>query len=137
FRSRVATVAGQGQDARLAVGPAQFLPKHHRTAFARKEPVDKVPLVWRSKPPIYYARGAVAAVSGMEVCESIATLAAVLLGMAAIGFFLVARELLGAKWWVALMAMALVGLDRMVLHTVTHPYFNQTWGFFAMPFALV
>jgi hypothetical protein len=38
---------------------------------------------------------------------------------------------------VALAAMGLVGLDRMVLHTVMHPYFNQTWGFFAMPFALV
>jgi hypothetical protein len=25
----------------------------------------------------------------------------------------------------------------MVLHTVMHPYFNQTWGFFAMPFAMV
>ena len=33
--------------------------------------------------------------------------------------------------------MGLVGLDPMVLHTVMHPYFNQTWGFFAMPFALV
>ena len=33
--------------------------------------------------------------------------------------------------------MGLVGLDRMVLHTVMHPYFNQTWGFFAMPFVFV
>jgi hypothetical protein len=33
--------------------------------------------------------------------------------------------------------MALVGLDRMVLHTVMHPYYNQTWGFVALPFALV
>jgi hypothetical protein len=137
FRAGFATVEGQGQDAHLAVGTAQFLQKHHPTAFAPQEPVDKVPLVWRSKPPIYYALGAVASISGMEVFQSISTLAAVLLGLAAIGFFLIARELLGAKWWVALMAMALVGLDRMVLHTVMHPYFNQTWGFFAMPFALV
>jgi hypothetical protein len=33
--------------------------------------------------------------------------------------------------------MGLVGLNPMVLHTVMHPYFNQTWGFFAMPFAMV
>jgi hypothetical protein len=33
--------------------------------------------------------------------------------------------------------MALVALDRIVLHTAMHPYFNQTWGFFALPFALV
>src|SRR5919206_2411566 len=137
FRAGFATVEGQGQDAHLAVGTAQFLQKHHPTAFAPGEPVDKVPLVWRGEPPIYYALGAVASISGMEVFESISTLAAVLLGLAAIGFFLVARELLGAKWWVAVMAMGLVGLDRMVLHTVMHPYFNQTWGFFAMPFALV
>jgi hypothetical protein len=33
--------------------------------------------------------------------------------------------------------MGLVGLNRMVLHTVMHPYFNQTWGFMAMVFAFV
>ena len=33
--------------------------------------------------------------------------------------------------------MALVGLDRIVLHTGMHPYFNQTWGYVALPFALV
>src|SRR4029077_13811888 len=52
-------------------------------------------------------------------------------------FFLLARELLGAGTAAAIAAMALVGLDRMVLHTVMHPYFNQTWGFFTLPFALV
>jgi hypothetical protein len=137
FRAGFATVEGQGQDAHLAVGTAQFLQKHHPTAKAPEEPVDQVPLVWRSKPPIYYALGAVATLSGMEVFESISTLAAILLGMATIGFFLMAREMLRAPLWVGLAVMALVGLDRMVLHTVMHPYFNQTWGFFAMPFAFV
>jgi hypothetical protein len=33
--------------------------------------------------------------------------------------------------------MGLVALDRMVLLTVTHPYFNQTWGFFSLPFSLL
>jgi hypothetical protein len=33
--------------------------------------------------------------------------------------------------------MGLAALDREALHTVLNPYFNQTWGFFAMPFTLV
>ncbi len=96
-----------------------------------------MPLVWRSKQAIYYTLAAVSSLSGLEVYETISTVAALLLGMAALGFFLVARELLRAPPWAALAAMAVVGLDRMVLHTVMHPYFNQTWGFFAMPFAMV
>ena len=38
---------------------------------------------------------------------------------------------------VAVTAVGLVGLSRMVLHTVMHPYFNQTWGFMTMPFVMV
>jgi hypothetical protein len=33
--------------------------------------------------------------------------------------------------------MGLAALDREALQTVLHPYFNQTWGFFALPFTLV
>jgi hypothetical protein len=137
FRAGFVTVQGQGQDAHLAVGTAQFLQKHYPTAIAPEEPVDRVPLVWRSKHPIYYSTGAVATLSGLEVYETLSTVAAMLLALACLGFFLVARELLRAPPWVALAAMGLVGLDRMVLHTVMHPYFNQMWGFFTMPFALV
>lgn len=137
FRAGFATVGGQGQDAHLAVGSAMFLQHHHPTSEAIEEPVDRMPLVWRSKQPIYYALGAVATLSGLEVYQTISTLAAVLLGLSALGFYLLAREVLGAPRWVGLVAMGLVGLDRMVLHTVMHPYFNQTWGFFAMPFAFV
>jgi hypothetical protein len=96
-----------------------------------------VPLVWRSKQPIYYALAAVATLSGREVFEAISALAAVMLALACLGFFLLARELLRAPPWAALCGMGLVGLNPMVLHTVMHPYFNQTWGFFAMPFAVV
>jgi hypothetical protein len=32
--------------------------------------------------------------------------------------------------------MGIVGLDQMVLHTGMHPYFNQTWGYFTLPFSL-
>ena len=137
FRAGFVTVEGQGQDAHLAVGTAQFLQKHPPTAVAIEEPVDRVPLVWRSKQPIYYALAAVATLSGREVFEAISALAAVMLALACLGFFLIARELLRAPPWAALSGMGLVGLNPMVLHTVMHPYFNQTWGFFAMPFAVV
>jgi hypothetical protein len=137
FRAGFVTVEGQGQDAHLAVGTAQFLQKHPPTAIAIEEPVDRVPLVWRSKQPIYYALAAVATLSGREVFETISGLAAMMLALACLGFFLIARELLRAPPWAALAGMALVGLNPMVLHTVMHPYFNQTWGFFAFPFAMV
>ena len=137
FRAGFATVEGQGQDAHLAVGSAMFLQENYPTAVDPSGPVDQMPLVWRSKQPIYYALGGAARLGGLEVFETISAMAAVLLGLAAFGFFLFTREVLGAPRWAALAAMGLVGLDRMVLHTVMHPYFNQTWGFMAMPFALV
>jgi hypothetical protein len=93
--------------------------------------------VWRSKPPIYLAFAAVASTAGLPPYQVIASLAAALLAMAALGFWLLTRTLLGAGLWGAGVAMALVGLDRMVLYTGMHPYFNQTWGYFAMPFAIV
>ena len=137
FRAGFATVEGQGQDAHLAVGTAMFLQENYPTSVNPAGPVDQMPLVWRSKQPIYYALGAAAKLGGLEVFQTISAFAAVLLGLAALGFFLFTRDVLGAPRWAALAAMALVGLDRMVLHTVMHPYFNQTWGFMAMPFAFV
>jgi hypothetical protein len=80
---------------------------------------------------------AVASLSGRDVYATISALAATMLALACLGFFLLARELLRAPPWAALAGMGLVGLNPMVLHTVMHPYFNQTWGFFAMPFAMV
>ncbi len=137
FRGGFATVSGQGQDAHLAVGTAIFLQRHQPTQIAPKEAVDRVPLVWASKPSIYYALGANASLAGLEVYQTLSTTAAVLLAMAACGFFLLCVCVLRAPPWLGLVAMGLVGLNRMVLHTVMHPYFNQTWGFMAMIFALV
>jgi hypothetical protein len=137
FRGGFVTVIGNGSDAHLAVGTAQFLQRHHPTDVAPDEPVDRVPLVWRSKPPIYLAFGAVARLAGMEPYAVIATLQAALIALAALGFWLLARELLGAGPWAAGAAMGLVGLNRMELFTGMHPYFNQTWGYMAMPFAIV
>ncbi len=137
FRGGFATVIGNGSDAHLAVGTAQFLQGHHPGEVAIEEPVDQVPLVWRSKPPIYSAFGAVARLAGLEPYAVIATLAAVLLALAALGFWLLARDLLGAGPWAAGAAMGLVGLNRVELFTGMHPYFNQTWGYMALPFSIV
>lgn len=137
FRAGFATVEGEGQDAHLAVGSAMFLQHNYPTGENPAGPVDQMPLVWRSKQPIYYALGGAARIGGLEVFQTISTVAAILLGLAVIGFFLFSREVLRAPRWAALAGMGLVGLDRMVLHTIMHPYFNQTWGFMAMPFAFV
>ena len=96
-----------------------------------------MPPTWQSKYPIYYAFAAVSSVSGLATWQVLATLAATLLGLAAVGMFLVARNVLRAPVAAALTAMVLAGLDREALHTILNPYFNQTWGFFALPFTLV
>jgi len=137
FRGGFVTVIGNGSDAHLAVGTAKFLQSNHAGDVDVTEAVDRVPLVWRSKPPIYLTFGAIARVAGMEPYAVIATLSAALLALAALGFWLLARELLGAGAWAAGGVMVLIGLNRMALFTGMHPYFNQTWGYMALPFSLV
>jgi hypothetical protein len=137
FRAGFATVEGEGQDAHMAVGTAMFLQEHHPLGRAVEEPVDEVWLVWRSKPPIYYALAAHAQVAGMEVRQVISVQLALLLAITVCGFFVLARELLRAPPWVAVAGAGLAGLDRMVLHTVMHPYFNQTWGLVTLPLSIV
>ena len=137
FRGGFVTVIGNGSDAHLAVGTAQFLQKNGPRDVDASQAVDRVPLVWRSKPPIYLAFGAVARVAGLPPYAVIATLSAALLALAALGFWLLARELLGAGPWGAAVAMGLVGMNRIELFTGMHPYFNQTWGYMATPFAIV
>ena len=137
YRAGTATVSGTGSDAHLAAGTADFLQDHHPGATAVEEPVDMVPLVWRSKPPIYYPLAAAATLGGVETWEALSPFMAVLLALAALGFFLLAAQALGAGPAGAAVAMAAVGLDRVALQTTTHPYFNQLWGFLALPFALL
>jgi hypothetical protein len=137
FRSGFATVIGDGSDAHLAVGTAHFLQHNYPTAINVNEPVDQVPLVWRSKQPIYYALASVASLADLDPFQTIAVTAAVLLALAAMGWYLVARELLGAGVYAGAAALAVVGLDRIVLHTGMHPYFNQTWGYMTLPYAVV
>jgi hypothetical protein len=131
------TVSGDGSDAHLAVGTADFLQNDHPTAVDAKEPTDQVPVLWRSKTPIYYALAAVSSISGLKPWQALTPVAALMLAMTAAGFFLLARELLGAALLTGLAAMGIAGLNRMALHTGLHPYFNQTWGYFTLPFCLV
>jgi hypothetical protein len=137
FRSGFATVIGQGSDAHLAAGTAEFLRHARPNEVAPALPVDQVPLVWQSKHAIYYAFGAVATLAGLETYETLSALGALLLTLAGFGLYVMAREMLAAGVWGAGAAMAIAGLDRMVLHTGIHPYFNQTWGYMTLPWSIV
>src|SRR3954471_2495035 len=136
FRSGFLTVIGNGSDAHLAAGSAEFLKHAPPRGNDASLPVDQVPLVWRSKQAIYYAFAAVSALSGLETWQVLSTLGALLLTLAAVGWFVFAREVLGAGVGAAVLAMLIAGLDRMVVHTGIHPYFNQTWGYMTVPFTL-
>ena len=131
------TVTGDGSDAFHAVGAAEFLQHNHPLEKHADGPLDRFPLRWGSKQPIYYALGSVASVSGLEPYETLAPAAAVVITLAAVGIFLLAMELLGASLLGAGAATLIAGLNAMVLETALHPYFNQTWGYFTLPFSLV
>ena len=131
------TVTGDGSDAFHAVGAAEFLQHNHPLDQHADGPLDRFPLRWGSKQPIYYALGSIASVSGLKPYETLAPAAAVVIALAALGIFLLARELLGASLLAAGAAMLVTGLNAMVLETALHPYFNQTWGYFTLPFTLV
>jgi hypothetical protein len=137
FVQHYAAPIGTGSDAHVAAGTATFLKHAYPTSVDTSQPINQMPPTWQSKYSIYYAFAAVSSISGLDTWQVLAPLAAALLAMAAIGLFLVARDVFGAAFAFALAAMALAGLDRMALHTVMNPYFNQTWGYFAMPFTLV
>jgi len=137
FGAGFPTVTGFGSDAFHAVGAAEFLQHNHPLERHADGPLDRFPLRWGSKQPIYYALASVASVAGLEPYETLAPVAAVMITLAAIGIFLLAAELLGASVLGAGAAMAVTGLNAMVLHTALNPYFNQTWGYFTLPFSLV
>jgi hypothetical protein len=137
FVQHYAAPVGTGSDAHVATGTAEFLKHSYPTGVDISQPINRMPPLWKSKFSIYYSFAAVSSISGLATWQLLAPLIAALLAMAAVGLFLVARELLGAPVAVAVVAMALAGLDRMALYTGLNPYLNQTWGFFAMPFTLV
>jgi hypothetical protein len=137
LRQGFPTVEGQGSDAHLAAGTAQFLQRNYPTSVNINEPLDQMHLAWRSKAPIYYPFAAIAQLSDYETYQVLSTLAAIMGALAAFGAFLFARELLRSDVGGAIGVMGLVGINRMVLHTIMHPYYNQTWGWFAMFFAII
>jgi hypothetical protein len=137
MRQHYAAPIGTGSDAHVAAGTANFLKHAYPTGTDVSQPIDQMPPTWQSKYPIYYALAAISSVSGLGTWQVLATTAAAMLGLAAVGLFLVARDVFRAPAAVAAAAMLLAALDREALHTILNPYFNQTWGFFAMPFTLV
>jgi hypothetical protein len=136
WRTGFSTVVGQNGDVVLAVGSARLVKEAPPTAIRPELPIDRIPLVWRSKYPVFYSLAAVSELSGLSVIAAFPLLAAALLAMASFGFFLFARYVLRAPPWAALAAMAAVGLGRLPLHIADHPYYNELWALFALPFIL-
>ncbi len=137
FRSGFATVPGENGDAILAVGTAVLLEHAPPGATRTDLPINHVPLQWRSKYPIYYALAGISMLAGQDPIQAFATVSALMLALTALGFFLFARYLLRAPPWVALLALLVVPLDRVVMYVTIHPYYNELWGQFALPFMLL
>src|SRR5438552_5621076 len=137
FRSGVATVTGIGSDAHVVAGSATVLQHTNPGGTDTALPVDRVPWQWQSKFPIYYALSAVSSISGLAPWQALMTTVAVLLALTALGFFLLARHTFRASPAVATAAMSVAVLDQMVFHLAAHPYYNQLWGMFTLPFSIV
>jgi hypothetical protein len=137
FRSGFATVTGTGSDAHQVTGAATFVQHNYPSSTDIAYPVDEVRAIWNSKFPIFYALAGVSSLSGLEPWEAMMSVIALLLAMTAAGLFLFARRLLGATEGVAAIAMGVAVLDQQVFHVAVHPYYNQAWGLFTLPFSLV
>ena len=137
FRDGSATVYGTNPDGHLSVGAAQFLQNARPETVDRALPVDRMPLVWRSKYPIYYVLAGASSLSGLTPIEAFASVSALLGVLTALAFLLLARYGLGASPVGALLTMGLVGADRLLAHLSLHPYHNQLWGTLALPLILV
>ena len=137
FRSGFATVPGQNGDAILVVGSATLVEHAPPTATRLDLPINRIPLQWRSKYPIYYALAAVSTLAGQTPIQAFATVSALMLALTALGLFLFARYALRAPPALALLTAFLVPLDRIVMYVTVHPYYNELWGQFTLPFILL
>ena len=135
FRAGFTTVTGTGADAHQVAGYATFVQHNDPGDVASEYPLDFVRFEWESRYPIFYGVAAVSSVAGLEPWQTMMTVGAFMLAVAAAGFFVLAIQL-GVGSGAALLAMGLAGLDRQVLHVALHPYHNQGWGLMTMPFAL-
>ena len=137
FRSGFETIPGQNGDAILVAGSAVLVEHAPPTATRNDLPINRIPLQWRSKYPIYYALAAVATLAGQTPIQAFATVSALILAATALGLFLFALYAVRAPPWVALLSALLVPLDRIVVYVTIHPYYNELWGQFALPFMLL
>jgi hypothetical protein len=137
FRSGYASVPGQNGDAILVVGTATLLEHAPPTATRTDTPIPSIPLEWRSKYPIYYALAAISTLAGQDPIEAFPTVSALILALAALGFFLFARYVLRAPLWLGLLVVFLLPLDRIAMYVTIHPYYNELWGQFTLPFVLL
>ena len=137
FRAGFETIPGQNGDAILVSGSAVLVEHAPPTATRNDLPINRIPLQWRSKYPIYYALAAVSTLAGQTPIQAFATVSALVLAATALGLFLFALYALRAPPWVALLTALLVPLDRIVVYVTIHPYYNELWGQFALPFMLL
>ena len=132
-----ATVTGNNGDAHLAAGAAVLLQHAYPSGTDTALPVDRMPGAWRSKYPIYYSLAAVSTLSGLDPPEAFVAFGALLVVLTGVGFFLLARHMLGAAPEAAIASMAMVGLAQHTLHLALEPFYNQLWGTLALPFTLL
>ena len=132
LRDQLVSVPGTNPDAMLGAGTVELLRNAGPLDVRPELPVDRMPVVWNSKYPIYYVLAGAAELSGLSTLELWAAAGAVLAGLTAIGFFLLARYSLRAGPLAALLAMGLVAADRVLAHLALHPYHNQLWGTLAL-----
>ena len=91
----------------------------------------------RSSPDRQTSLVGVSTLAGQTPIQAFATVSALVLAATAFGLFLFAMYALRAPPWVALMAMLLTALDRIVMYVTLHPYYNELWGQFALPLMLL
>lgn len=137
FRSGFATVTGTGSDAHQVVGATTFIQHNYPSSTDVDYPVDEVRATWNSKFPIFYPLAATSTLSGLEPWEAMMAVGGLMLALMAAGLFVVARRLLAASAGVAAIAMGIAVLDQQVFHVAVHPYYNQMWGMFTLPFSIV
>ena len=137
FRAGFPAVQGQNGDAAIAVGTADFL-QHAKPGTIEPElGLDRVHPFWRSKAAdLLRARRGVAAV-GPGAGGGVHGDGGRRPRLRGAGVHALRAHGLRAPPLVAIAAIPIVVLDRMVLFTVYGPYFNQLWALFALPFALL
>jgi hypothetical protein len=130
-------VVGGNGDAWVAAGTGELL-RHAPPGAERVHlPLDHVFQPWESKLPIYYVLSATSALSGLDSAQTFETVIALVAGLTVIGYFLVARHLLGVSARAAVVGAAFVALDRFLLRLGWDPFYNQLWAVFSLPLVLL